>query len=229
MKRCFLLVVLCLGYFGSQAQEVYNSSGKTGKAKYRENAKKSGFDVNRLILGGGFGAGYGSGMFSLQVSPIAGYRLTDRLAAGVGLSFQYFSIKNGTEIFNTSTNQYEYHTPRGIVISPNIWGRYFLFDRLFASVIGEYNFSNTTDYAPALIYGNGVEKVKFNFGIPSALLGLGYAQQITSKASFVFIISYDVLQSATSRTVSTSQGIEFLVHSPYYRRLDIRFGLNLGF
>jgi len=229
MKQWFLLAVFCLGSFGMHAQEVYNSSGKSGKAKYRENAKKSGFDANRLILGGGIGGGFGYGVLAFQVSPVAGYRISDRFSAGIGLSYQYFHYKNGSEVFNTSTNQYEYRSPSGSIISPSIWGRCFIFDRLFASVIGEYHFNYRTDYAPALIYGQGIEKVKLNFGIPSALVGLGYAQPITNNASFVFLISYDVLQSATTRTVLDSQGNSYMVASPYYRTLDVRLGVNLGF
>jgi len=229
MKYWVLLVMLCAGTLSLNAQEVYNSSGKSGQAKYRENAKKSGFDANRLILGGGIGGGFGYGVLSFQISPIAGYRINDRLSAGIGLSYQYFHYKNGSEVFNTSTNQYEYRSPSGSIIAPSVWARCFIFDRLFASVLGEYNFNYRTDYAPALIYGQGIDKVKLNFGIPSVLVGLGYAQPITNNASFVFLISYDVLQSATTRTVLDSQGNSYQVFSPYYRTLDVRLGVNLGF
>lgn len=229
MKYWFLLAAFCLGCVNLQAQEVYNSSGKSGKPKYRENAKKTGFDATRLVVGGGIGGGFGYGVLAFQISPVVGYRFNDRFSAGIGLSYQYFRYKNGSEVFNTSTQQYEYHSPSGSIISPSIWGRCFIFDRLFASVIGEYNFNYRTDFAPALIYGNGIEKVKLNYGVPSALVGLGYAQPITNNASFVFLVSYDVLQSATTRTVLDSQGNAYMVTSPYYRTLDVRIGVNLGF
>jgi hypothetical protein len=211
------------------AQQVYNSTGRLGTPKYRDNAQKKGFDVNRLVIGGGLGLGFGNGIFSFQVSPIVGYRFTNRFAAGIGLSYQYASFKDYTYLVNPNTNEEFYKSPRSSIISPEVWARFKVFDNLFVSAIGEYNFTHYTDYAWAQYNGWNIEKVKLNYSMPCLLLGVGYAQPITDNASFVIIASYDVLQKSDGKLVSDSRGNQYQVYSPYYRNLDLRIGFNIGF
>lgn len=230
MKHILLAMVLCFGIAAVQAQEVYNSTGKSGKAHYRENAKKTGFDVNKLVIGGGVGGGFGSGILSFQIAPIIGYRITDRFAAGVGLSYQYVRLKNYRVLQDYTTGEVFYKSPNASIIAPSVWARYFVFDRLFVSAIGEYSFTNQTDFAWAQSGGMNIEKVKLHYGIPCLLLGVGYAQPITNNASFVLMASYDVLQSSTIRDVNDSRGNgPYEVKSPYYGTIDFRVGFNIGF
>ncbi len=213
----------------AQAQEIYNSSGKSGKANYRDNTKKKGFDASRIIAGGGLGAGFGNSIFSFQLSPVVGYRISNRFSAGVGLSYQYVSYRNYRKLIDYQTGIIESRSPKLSVISPNVWARFFVFDRFFTSMIGEYNFSNQTDYAWAQTGPMTVEKVKFNYSMPCLLLGVGYAQPVTRNSSFVVMAHYDVLQKATEKTVYDSRNNQFNVVSPYYGTVDFRVGFNLGF
>ena len=78
--------MVLVGYTAS-AQEVYTSSGRPANAKKKEE-KQKGFDISRLVVGGGIGLGFGD-ITSISVSPMVGYRITDNFSAGVGFGYQY--------------------------------------------------------------------------------------------------------------------------------------------
>jgi len=44
---------------------------------------------DRLFFGGGFGLAFGS-VTHVDVSPLVGYKITNRFSAGIGLSYQYY-------------------------------------------------------------------------------------------------------------------------------------------
>ncbi|KAA9332848.1 hypothetical protein [Adhaeribacter soli] len=45
----------------------------------------------KLFTGGGFGLSFGNQTSNVQVSPILGYRISERFSAGLGMSYFYFS------------------------------------------------------------------------------------------------------------------------------------------
>ena len=65
-----------------------------------ENSKENMADLarrERTVVGGSLGLGLsssnGSGMFYGAITPLVGYRLTDRLSAGVGFNFTYYKTR----------------------------------------------------------------------------------------------------------------------------------------
>jgi hypothetical protein len=56
---------------------------------------------DRLFYGGGFGLTFGS-VTHIDVSPLVGYRITDRFSAGIGLSYQYYKYS----AYNIKTSIY---------------------------------------------------------------------------------------------------------------------------
>ena len=74
----------------------------------------------RTVVGGSLGLGLsssnGSGMFYGALTPLVGYRVTERLSAGVGFNFTYYK-----------TRLYEEQIYAGIA-----WARLGLFNGLFA-------------------------------------------------------------------------------------------------
>jgi hypothetical protein len=209
MKKLIAVLILSLGIYTVQAQEVYTSSGRNAKSHHAK--KQTGYDPSRLIFGGGLGLGFGSGMFYGSISPVVGYAITDHFSAGVGLSYQYYSNKN-----ELAYDQYGYpvgyYNRKSSLYSGSLWARYIIWKNLFAQVQPEL--LNTEDYSNAYIDNNntlvGIQRV----WVPAALVGLGIRQPIAPNASLVLLAMYDVLQD--SRT-------------PYYQTIDIRFGFNIGF
>jgi hypothetical protein len=122
----------------------------------------------RIILGGNFGIQFGS-ITLIDVSPQVGYRISDRLIAGVGATYQYYD-----------DNYYHYST--------NIFGgrtflRYYVFRNFFAHA--EYELLNYEPY-----YTSPFESGRVN--VNSYLVGGGYTQQIGGNSFIGFEILWNL-------------------------------------
>lgn len=228
MKRILVALMFCLSAAGTQAQEIYNSSGRAGKANFRENAEKKGFDANKLIFGGGVGFGMGTGIISFGVSPIIGYRITDRFAAGISLGYQYYRVKDFLPAFNRQTAFYDYYNLNQSMFSGGVWARYVVWDNIFLHSEFEYNLTTYNDYPPNNLPGIGYEKTRVSYGVPCLLLGGGYRQPVGEHMSFVIMALYDVLQDIPSNQRTDNMGRKYSI-SPYADRLEVRVGVNIGF
>ncbi|MGC4057342.1 MAG: hypothetical protein QM743_04370 [Chitinophagaceae bacterium] len=204
MKKTVFALLLCLIAASVSAQQIYNSSGRKVA---RKPAKKTGFDVGNLVVGGDIRLGIGSGV-SLGLAPIAGYKFNDIFSAGLRVGYGYDRIKYDfnylpsgatTNIF--STNSY----------CAGIWGRVSFLQNFFVHVEGQYNF-----YQRYYIDGLTSEILKENVSAPSLLLGLGIKQPISDRVSFNITGVYDVLGDPNSY-YSQMNGIE------------IRMGVLVGF
>ena len=207
------------------AQETYNSSGRGGAAKYKENQQKKGFDINRLIFGGGLGFGMGTGSLSFGISPVVGYRITDNFSAGISLGYQYLRVKDYFPVLNYRTANYDLYNLNANTFSGGVWARYVIWQNLFAHVEFENNYSTYKDYFSDQ---DGVFSERINQYVPCLLLGGGFRQPISDNASFVIMALYDVLQDIPGNTRVDQQGNKYSV-SPYANRLDFRVGFNIGF
>jgi hypothetical protein len=49
---------------------------------------------DKLYFGGGLGFSGNSSWVTFSISPIVGYKITERLSAGVGISYQYTNYKD---------------------------------------------------------------------------------------------------------------------------------------
>jgi long-subunit fatty acid transport protein len=76
--------------------------------------------ANRLFLGGNFGLQFGSITF-INISPLIGYRITDRLSAGPGVSYMYYSDWTG---YNTHIYGGRIFTMYNILQSVFLYGEY---------------------------------------------------------------------------------------------------------
>jgi hypothetical protein len=212
MRKILIIVMLCVG-FGASAQEVYTSSGKPANAKKKEK-KPEGFDISRLIVGGGIGLGFGT-VTTVSVSPIVGYRITDKLSAGVGFGYQYLKVKDFFEVQDINPPYgYQYYDYKASIISASVWARYLILTNLFAQVEYEHNFMSYTEPRFSQSGSGAIENTKTKYNAPSVLVGIGYRQPITDNSSLYIMGMYDVLQNELS---------------PYYGRIFPRIGFNIGF
>jgi hypothetical protein len=226
MRIKLWLVLACFTIQQVSAQEVYNSSGKTGKANYKENRKPKGFDVNRLMFGGGLGFGMGSGSIAFSITPVVGYRITDNFSAGVSLGYQYFRVKDFFSVYNQQTNLWDQFNYNSNMFSGGVWARYVLWQNIFAHVEFENNITTYKDYF--LDQGTARSERVTNY-VPCGLVGGGFRQPMGDNASFIIMALYDVLQDIPSNTrVSPRTGERYSL-SPYAGRIDFRIGFLLGF
>ena len=97
MKKIVVLIFYYLVFAGAFAQQADSTNTN-------DNAWK-----DRLILGGDLGLLFGTTTL-IAISPIVGYRVSDRVTFGVGPIYQYYN-------FNTVAGRFETHTygGRGLV------------------------------------------------------------------------------------------------------------------
>ena len=129
----------------------------------------------RTVVGGSLGLGLsssnGSGMFYGAITPLVGYRITERLSAGVGFNYTYYKSR-----------LYEEQFYAGIA-----WARLGLFNGLFACA--EINQVN----APTYSFG-GAKRETF----PLVLAGAGISQGIGHGLGSYFQIMYDLTEEERS-------------------------------
>jgi len=229
-KLLYLCCVLLLGVSVS-AQEVYNSSGRTEPSKRKSTESNKGFDVQRLVYGGGLGFYFGS-VTSISIAPSVGYRITDNFAAGIVLGYNYQRYRNWGEVSNLYTSQKRPIHFNQSVYTGGLWVRYNIIYNLFAHTQFEMNNFVFRDYFNSSMNQYDEEGwpvfPKQQIAVPSLLLGLGYRQPIEGIGSFFIMASYDVLQNIPSNMRIDGQGNKYSI-SPYANTIDFRAGFFVGF
>lgn len=129
----------------------------------------------RTVVGGSLGLGLsssnGSGMFFGSLTPLVGFRVTERFSAGVGFNYTYYK-----------TRFYEEQIYAGIA-----WARLGLFNGLFACA--------EIDQVNAPIYTMGSMKRET---FPLVLAGGGISQGIGHGIGTYFQIMYDFTEEVRS-------------------------------
>lgn len=211
----FATVLLALPVTQLSAQEVYSSSGKPLDQKKKAANDDRLIKPDRLIFGGGAGFGLVSGAYTIGISPILGYRITDDFSAGIGLGYQYTRVKNGIVVqgvFNQPTIYKHYNAH---YFNPNVWLRYLIWRNIFAQAEYQQNiFTENTYFYNTAATPAELVKGSQSLTIPRMLLGGGLRQPMGPRASFVIMALYDVLDHPD------------LV---YNDRLVFRMGVNFGF
>lgn len=121
----------------------------------------------RIFFGGYIGLQFGDFTF-VDISPIAGYRITNKLSAGIGLTYQYFHDRffgYGTHTFGGST-----------------FARFLIIPQAF--VYAEYEMLNLE--STYFFEDNGNRFWEYNY-----FLGAGYRQRIGSRAFFNIMLLYN--------------------------------------
>jgi hypothetical protein len=162
--HCFMMLM----FFSMAA---YAQEGNQPKEKFSD----------RLITGGGIGLQFGDYTY-IQVTPILGYRVTERFHAGIGLNYTYYK-------YNDKAYNYQYETS---IYGGSIWSRYFVFENLFAEAT--YEMLNMD--VPNVI--NGYYSGTKRDNIPILMVGGGYAQSIGGQSALLLRILWDVIEDPYS-------------------------------
>ncbi|WP_242928272.1 hypothetical protein [Pontibacter vulgaris] len=130
---------------------------------------------NRLYTGGSFGLQFGT-FTSVQLSPILGFKATEKLWMGIGAVYQFRGSRE--------------------VKLQNYGGKAFMQLEAIENFLvhAEYEMLNTEN---AILYQGGqVEKIRKTIGMPMA--GLGYRQRIGERASSDLLVLYNFSDSPYS-------------------------------
>jgi len=107
---------------------------------------------DRLTYGGNFGFNFGD-VIMIDMSPMIGYRTTEKWVNGIGMTYQYFEDRRFKPSFKTS------------ILGGRAFSRYMVYRNIFAH--GEYELlkfnvfskdleQNPSDWFPSLFVGAGI-------------------------------------------------------------------------
>jgi len=148
---------------------IAGSSFAQDSTMLRKNPPKERF-IDRIYGGGNVGAQFGTVTF-VDISPLIGYRITDKISAGIGATYQYYHYND---------KYYDFETD---VYGGRVFGRYLFTDYLFGHVEYEYLNLEAFDF----------QRRRVDVG--SLMVGAGYIQRISDRAGVIAMILYNFTES----------------------------------
>jgi hypothetical protein len=131
--------------------------------------------ADHLVYGGNIGLSFGN-VTNVGISPLVGYKVTERFVPGIGASYNYIKIRyNG------------YPTQSTNIYGGSVFANYFVLENVFAHA--EYEVLNG-EWEPYYKPGE-------RFNLSSFLIGGGYRESLGGIASYVLVL-YNVTQSYDS-------------------------------
>lgn len=171
LKISLLLILLSTSVLPAQNFE------QTPAKSHLNSPQENGF-WDRVYTGGGIGLQFGSQTL-INVSPILGYRLTDRFSMGVGITYMYYRYKDQYPDYSYSSNTY----------GGSVFSRYLILENLFAHV--EYELLR-------LEVRDNVSRLLGKKDITSVLVGGGYRQMLGDRSSINLMVLYNLNETAYS-------------------------------
>ncbi|MEQ8907632.1 MAG: hypothetical protein RIC95_00435 [Vicingaceae bacterium] len=160
--KCLLVLAMFLS-----TNLLFGQARELGSGKPPPPPTKKGFDPDRMRYGGSFGGSFGDITF-VELSPTAGYLLTDNWMAGIGGRYIYYEDK----LFNYRTNIY----------GGNIFNQYFFLENFL--VHGEVEILNLDD--------------RFRFdkrvNVTSVFVGGGYRSVLGDRAFANILLLYNLTE-----------------------------------
>ncbi len=135
---------------------------------------------NGFVVGGNLGAQFGSSTY-IEVSPLVGYRITDMLIGGVGLTYQYYRENYDVPTF------LDYSAS---VIGPRVFLQHELVFNFFAHAEFEHTWVKWKYEDPT--YG------ELQIDASALFVGPGYSYEVSDFSRFQIMVLYDLLNSVES-------------------------------
>lgn len=139
----------------------------------QDNKKQPVKFTDRLFTGGSIGLQFGT-QTMIEASPIIGYKITENLAAGIGVTYQYYRLNYYGNILKTS------------IYGGSIFTRYYFLQNFFLHCEYEALNMETAFFDPKYFYHK-----QDRYWAGSVLAGGGYRQFIGETSSFNIMILYN--------------------------------------
>jgi hypothetical protein len=163
-KAAFSIVILLL------MVSVHSFAQIDDSTMFKKHKPKERF-IDRMFIGGGLGAQFGS-KTAINIAPVVGYKITDQITAGVGITYEYYHYVYSN--YNFETN----------IFGGSVFGRYYFTKFLFGQAEVEYLNLDAYDTYP-------VRRV----GVESVLAGGGYIQRFGQNSGVVLMLLYNLTES----------------------------------
>lgn len=146
--------------------------------------------LRKYFLYSNFGLGYSSnpyngGQFSASLSPSIGYRVTDKLAVGPGISYAYNNIsfpKDYQAVGLPSSLSLHSVGVKGFL-------QYIVYNEFF--IHAEYEVTKAQSYDIYQVAGQRLQVVKTNRTMSTPLAGIGYRNQLSQRAAVDIVGLYN--------------------------------------
>ncbi|MDF2438076.1 MAG: hypothetical protein K0Q95_2452 [Bacteroidota bacterium] len=165
MKTKLILNLLLIAFLGADLDMSAQDSTMLPRHPPKERI------IDRMFTGGNLGAQFGTVTF-IEISPLVGYRFTDKISAGIGATYQYYHYND--KIYNLETNVY----------GGRLFGRYLFTDYLFGHAEYEYLNLEAFDFQRRRV------------DVESVLVGGGYIQRISDRIGIVAMILFNLTETA---------------------------------
>jgi hypothetical protein len=165
MKKKNHLLFLLLGIFAVRCSAQYVEEKPSEKPKDKPTTSF----WEKTFVGGNFGLLFGN-ITMIDLSPNAGYKITENFSAGVGITYIYFSDRR----YNYSTNIY----------GGRIFSRYNFLENFLVHT--EYEVLNMELW-------NRLDFKRDRVNYPRLLLGGGFRQNIGTNSSIMLLVLFNVL------------------------------------
>ena len=175
-KTLFFSVILCFCLIKGHSQdEVRAPTTSTTGINHKEEPSIFDSFKERLYVGGNVGASFGTTTY-INIQPLVGYKINEKLSVGVGFTYNYYSQSYlGSRYIST-------------VYGTNTFARYMILDNLFAQV--GWDKLSVPDY-------RGITPDSRRW-VDNILIGGGYRQPFSDKGAFIAAIFYNVNQGPYS-------------------------------
>lgn len=171
MKVCLVFICVLMFSFAKAQDDLNYVSTDDVKSNYSFQDK--------LYTGGNFGFRTSNGLIFFEISPMLGYKINERLSAGISAKYFYWGALNNSNPFVS----YKYY-------GGGIFSRYAITESIIAAA--EYELLNVEDLNP-----NNLSYGKRTFA-NVLLLGAGYNNTIANNINLQFYLLYDVIDDANS-------------------------------
>lgn len=161
-----LLIIFSSNSYSQNDNEIINLS---------ENQKEESNFKNKFFSGGNFGIQFGT-ITLIDISPLIGYNITEKFAAGAGITYQYYKDSN----YDFKIN----------VFGGRLFARYYIFEKIFLHSEVEYLRYNYN--ASQSSWSN--DKVD----ITNFLVGGGYRQWLGGNLYATLIVLWNLNESEYS-------------------------------
>jgi long-subunit fatty acid transport protein len=180
MKNNLIFTFICVTLFFYSVVSVFaqDNNNEDNRIKYNYDNPSKPFK-DRIFTGGNVGLQLGT-VTMVDISPLIGYKLTEKLTTGVGFTYQYYNDS--------------YFAPP---FTLNIWGgrifvRYNILERLFAHV--EYEFLTFKTDMFNMSSNEPAQQINLN----NILIGGGYRERIGEDIYANVTVLWNINESAYS-------------------------------
>lgn len=154
-----------------------------------QKAPKSRFS-DKLFFGGGLGLQFGT-LTLIDISPVVGYRITEKFETGLGFTYKYYRIKDYYIDYNTGIA----YDLKSNILGGSVFTRYHITENIF--VHAEYE-SLQYKYDEYYNPGIGLQSDKRTAIINSIFVGGGYRQRISQGSYFFMMALWNLNDGALS-------------------------------